>query len=169
MKIESKRLVMTQLAEADWALFHTLQTHPIVLKYCYDQPPEAEIKAKFQSRLPPWKIGTDQWLCLTMTLRATGEKIGVTGFSWHDGTAEIGYMLLPEFSGAGYASEALEALLAWSIKSQGIRHFRAIVTQGNNASEQVLLKNGFKLAAVKPESHQIGGQLVTDHVYTLCV
>lgn len=100
-------------------------------------------------------------------LKESGEKIGVTGFCYQNGIAEIGYMLLPNFHGYGYATESLDALITWAVNEQGIDEFSAVVTEGNVASEKTLIKNGFRLLRIEPDSYRIGGQLYADHIYQL--
>jgi RimJ/RimL family protein N-acetyltransferase len=60
-----------------------------------------------------------------------------------DGVAEIGYELLPEARGQGYAIEAVRGAFDWATREFGIRHFRASVAPGNQRSENLIRKLGF--------------------------
>ena len=132
---------------------------------CFDEPTSSELKSKFQSRLEPWSPESSDGLCLVLTEQSTGENIGITGFSLQDKTAEVGFMLLPQYQGLGYATESLIAVLEYSKLNLGINDFRAVVTEGNVGSERVLVKSGFTLENVVPEAYEIGGKLYADHVY----
>jgi RimJ/RimL family protein N-acetyltransferase len=57
--------------------------------------------------------------------------------------AEIGYELLPEARGQGYAIEAVRGAFDWATREFGIRHFRASVAPGNQRSENLIRKLGF--------------------------
>lgn len=165
MDIRSERLSMTQISIDDWALFVALHTDANVTALCFDQPTMAEIKARFEARLVPWSTDVEHWLCLTIRHRITNEKLGVTGFCLREGVAEVGYLMLPKFHGQGYASESLAALLAWAVNELGIHRFKAVVTEGNDASARVLLKNGFELVSVTPQAYKIGGHLYADQTF----
>lgn len=165
MNIRSERLVMTQLTQQDWPLFQRLHKTPDVIAQCFDEPTESELQQKFQSRLQPWHKDASHWLCLVMRRLDTGEAIGVTGLGIAEGRAEVGYLLLPEFFGQGFATESLDAFIQWAVSMQDVTRFKAVVTEGNTASERVLQKAGFKLVEMVPDAHSIGGKRYADHIY----
>ncbi|MEO3878698.1 GNAT family N-acetyltransferase [Rheinheimera fenheensis] len=165
MPLTSARLYMTPLTQQDWPLFQQLHKTPDVIAQCFDEPTDAELQQKFQSRLQAWHKDANHWLCLVMRQRETGEAIGVTGFGMTEGRAEVGYLLLPAFYGQGFGTESLQALIDWAANTQDVTRFKAVVTEGNFASERVLQKAGFKLVAKEPNAHSIGGKRYADHIY----
>ncbi|GAB2923059.1 GNAT family N-acetyltransferase [Rheinheimera gaetbuli] len=165
MNIRSERLVMTPLTQQDWPLFQLLHKTPDVIAQCFDEPTDAELQQKFQSRLQPWHKDASHWLCLVMRHHDTGKAIGVTGMGMSEGRAVVGYLLLPEFHGQGFGTESLQALIQWAAVTPRINRFKAVVTVGNVASERVLQKAGFKLVAKEPDAHSIGGKRYADHIY----
>ncbi|WP_290616645.1 MULTISPECIES: GNAT family N-acetyltransferase [unclassified Arsukibacterium] len=167
MKITTFYLTMVPLTSADWPLFQALHTEADVIALCFDPPTKAELQEKFQQRLAPWHNTAEHWLCLTITLRETGQAIGVTGLCLTSGEAEVGYLLLPQFYGRGFGTESLAALVNWAKTTQGITKFKAVVTEGNIGSERVLEKVGFNLAAIVPDAHTIAGKRYADHIYHL--
>jgi len=102
-----------------------------------------------------------------MTESETGADIGVTGFVLKEGVAEVGYLLLPEFSNKGYATESLKGVINKAAKEYDILRYQAVVTEGNSASERVLQKCGFSLNRVEKQAYSIGGTLFDDHIYIL--
>ncbi|HCG8159249.1 TPA: GNAT family N-acetyltransferase [Vibrio parahaemolyticus] len=167
MEIFTDRLKMTQIADNDWELFESLHRDPAVISLCFDEPSAYEIKERFESRLPIWSKASENWLCLTITVRETGEKIGVTGFQLIDGVANVGYLILPQYHGLGFGTESLKALINWASNEQTITEFNAVVTEGNVGSEKVLVKSGFFLKTVVPHAYEIGGKLYADHIYCI--
>lgn len=165
MNIRSERLVMTHLTQQDWPLFQLLHKAPDVITLCFDEPTESELQQKFQSRLQPWHKDASHWLCLVIRLLDTGEAIGVTGLGIAEGRAEVGYLLLPAFYGQGFGTESLDALIQWAVRMQDVTRFKAVVTEGNTASERVLQKAGFKLVEMVPDAHSISGKRYADHIY----
>lgn len=81
-------------------------------------------------------------------LKSTGEPIGICGLIRRDGWADLdlGYALLPEFEGRGYATEAGAAALAHGEAALGLRRCLAFVSPGNGGSIRVLEKLGFGAA-----------------------
>jgi len=158
---------MRQITEQDWPLFLRLHTEISVIEKCFDQPSDDDIRAKFESRLPNWSVTSGAWLCLVITDVETNMAVGITGFDYDGRSAEVGYLLLPEYFGLGYATESLQGLIAWATRVHFITAFQGIVTEGNLASEKVLSKCGFKLNEVIPQAYNIGGVLYADRIYKL--
>lgn len=102
MQLQSTNLTMHQITQDDWELFHTLHTDSRIIELCFDQPSLEDIDSKFASRLPEWKSTSDEWLTLVIQEKTSGDNIGITGFKVTSGVAEVGYLLLPEYSGKGY-------------------------------------------------------------------
>lgn len=165
MNIRSERLVMTPLTQQDWPLFYTLHNTPEVIAQCFDPVDDAVLQQKFQQRLVAWHKEAEHWQCLVIRQHDTGEAIGVTGMCLSQGRAEVGYLLLPEYYGKGFGTESLQALIHWAAAEQDINRFKAIVTEGNVASERVLQKIGFQLVEKVPDAHSIGGKRYADHIY----
>ena len=64
----------------------------------------------------------------------------------------VGYVIAEPAWGQGFATEIIRALVTWGQSQPTIGSMSAGVTEGNHASERVLLKNGFRrVAAQHPE------------------
>ncbi|CAM3916524.1 GNAT family N-acetyltransferase [Vibrio aquimaris] len=168
MEIRTERLVMTQLKVCDRDLYYGLHSDPEIIALCFDEPSSDELDAKFESCLPAWNRESGHWLCLTISILETNEKVGITGFKIKNSVAEVGYLLLPSFHGVGFGTESLKALLNWARMNCGITEFSAVVTEGNIGSERVLEKCGFTLQKIIPNAYQIGDRVYADHWYGIC-
>jgi RimJ/RimL family protein N-acetyltransferase len=60
-----------------------------------------------------------------------------------EGTAEIGYSVLPQFQGRGYATEMVGGLVGWAMGQPGVARIVAETEWANPASVRVLTKAGF--------------------------
>jgi RimJ/RimL family protein N-acetyltransferase len=96
------------------------------------------------------------WLLRALVLRGEGgardRVIGYLNFHAgpdEAGRAEIGYTLLPEEQGHGYAIEAVRAAFDWATRVHGVTRFRASVSPDNQRSRNLVTKLGF---------HQTGEQ-----------
>jgi ribosomal-protein-alanine N-acetyltransferase len=94
-----------------------------------------------------------QWLVRAITLPRPGRRpmIGHIGFHGkpvngpkRKGALEVGYTVFGPFRGRGYATEAVETILAWARREHGITHFVASVGPGNAPSLAVIRKLGFE-------------------------
>lgn len=74
-----------------------------------------------------------------------GPPIGMCGLIRRAGLADVdlGYALLPEYTGQGYAVEAARAALDFGRVALGLGRIIAIVSQTNSRSARVLEKLGF--------------------------
>ncbi|HTI29475.1 MAG TPA: GNAT family N-acetyltransferase [Methylomirabilota bacterium] len=100
-----------------------------------------------QLRLRP---ADEPWLLRPILLRGDdGARTAIGYLNFHgapdaEGRAEIGYTLLPDARGKGYAIEAVRAAFEWAIEVHGIRRFRAAVAPDNERSRNLILKLGFR-------------------------
>jgi RimJ/RimL family protein N-acetyltransferase len=79
-------------------------------------------------------------------LRASAEPIGLCGLVKRDflPQPDLGFALLPEFVGLGYASEAARAVMRHAQVTLGIPQLYAIVKRSNQRSEKLLKALGFR-------------------------
>ena len=61
-----------------------------------------------------------------------------------DGRVEVGYTLLPDARGHGYAIEAVRATFEWATRVHGVTRFRAAVAPDNERSRNLITKLGFR-------------------------
>lgn len=59
------------------------------------------------------------------------------------GLVEIGYSVLPEFQGRGYATESVRSLARWALAQPGVTRVLAETEWANPASVRVLERAGF--------------------------
>jgi len=73
--------------------------------------------------------------------------IGSMGFKTppsSDGLVEIGYDIIPDYQGNGYATEMAQALIAWAFEQSSVRMVIAECLPDNWASIRVLQKVGMR-------------------------
>jgi RimJ/RimL family protein N-acetyltransferase len=89
-----------------------------------------------------------------ITRLSDGRAIGGIGFKGQPdgGDVEIGYGLAPSARGHGYAAEAVIALLTVAADN-GLSRVIADTTLDNIASQQTLIRAGFRLVSTDAELH----------------
>ncbi|MFD5553266.1 GNAT family N-acetyltransferase [Streptomyces sp. NPDC127068] len=93
-------------------------------------------------RMASWAvIGTD-----------TGEVLGRVALReivLADGSAELGYWMLPDTRGRGIAPRSVTALTRWAFDEVGLHRLELLHALGNDASCRVAAKAGFALEGTK--------------------
>jgi RimJ/RimL family protein N-acetyltransferase len=76
-----------------------------------------------------------------------------------NGTAELGYSVLPEYQGRGFATEMVRALVMWAWQNRAVHRLLAQSEPENRASIRVMEKCGF---------HFLGPGCEPGHVLYAC-
>ena len=93
--------------------------------------------------------------------------IGSISVEKKDDDAEIGYMILNEYTNKGIATEAVKQICSIAFKALSIEQITANVFQPNIASIRVLLKNGFKYKGTIPNAVIKDGNVYDLLIYVL--
>jgi RimJ/RimL family protein N-acetyltransferase len=145
---ETSRLRLTQFTEEDAPFVLQILNTPGWLQFIGDRNVKTLEIAKDYTKekliAAYTKFGFGMY---AMRLKDTGEIIGMCGLVKRDNLdhADIGYALLPEFSGKGYAREAASAVLKHANEVLKLNPILAIVTPGNNSSIKLLENLQFSL------------------------
>lgn len=105
---------------------------------------------------------------VSFMVAADGETVGNVGLrdiDANDGTAEIGFYVLPEHQGEGYATEAVRLALGYAFDHQRLHRVDAETYGFNEASRRVLEKAGFEHEGVRREAAFVDGEYRDVHVY----
>ncbi|MRR52257.1 MAG: N-acetyltransferase [Rhodocyclaceae bacterium] len=111
----------------------------------------------------PEAVGWTTWYILlaesTRTMTLVG-AVGACGLPDVDGTIVIGYSILDQFQGKGYATEALCGFLKWARQHPRLRRVFADTYPRLVASIRVLERNGFIRCGKGTEEGTIGFELL---------
>lgn len=145
--IETERTRLRRLTAADADFMLNLLNQPSFIQYIGDRGVRTAaaagqyIEEKFVGSYD--RNGYGLYLA---ELKVTGEPIGICGFVKRDALPQpdLGFALLPEYWSRGYAFETAAALLEYGKETLGFGEVLAITTPGNESSENLLMKLGFK-------------------------
>lgn len=116
---------------------------------------DEELKAAYSQMLAGCLASPEQrqWYAAWFIDTLSGERVGDLCFKGitHGGSTEIGYGLLPEYWGRGYATEAVTAMARWAAAQPGICAVEAEAEETNLASQRVLQKAGFVPNGIRGE------------------
>ncbi|WP_440053509.1 GNAT family N-acetyltransferase [Pseudoalteromonas sp. T1lg65] len=157
--LKTARLTLSPIRESDNHAIFTLFSTPAVVEY-YDLEAFTELEqadkiiAFFKTRYQD-KLGI-RW---AIRLQESDQLIGTCGFnSWNPQmkNAVIGYDLLPDFWGKGYTTEAIRRIIQAAFSGElacgALNRIQGDTIPGNDASECVLKKVGFKEEGLRRQS-----------------
>jgi len=108
---------------------------------------DAELKKAYTEMLEGCIQHPDQWQWYAMWMieLRDGTHIGDLCFKGlgANGTVEIGYGVLEEYQGRGYATKAVGAAVHWALQQPFVFRVEAETDPANRASQRVLEKCGF--------------------------
>jgi len=168
--ITTSRLVLRPPVPEDAPSIFKLRSDPEVAVYLNRKLQTAVGEAEaFISNLIAG-FGEKKWYYWLLCSREDGMFLGTIclwNFSVDRMSAEVGYELLPEFQGRGYATEALEAVLEYGFKTLALARIDAIVEKGNAKSKALLERSGFTITKEIEEPSISNGDPVQCVVYSL--
>lgn len=146
--IDTERLYIRPFMENDFTQFETL----------LDIYPGWQMQKSHSRQFFNWYLFNNEkmdiehgYICFGIFLKDSDKLIGNVGLNEHDDLhiPELGYGILEDYRGRGYAKEAAKATLLWA-KSYFDIPFLVRTTEVNNiASQKVLEYCGFELEGVK--------------------
>ena len=144
---ETERLHLRRLAVDDAAFIFELVNDPSWLRFIGDRNVRNLEDAKNYILKGPVasyaKHGFGLWL---VELKADGTPLGICGLLQRDTLpdVDIGFALLPQFCGQGYAVEAGLATMAYGRTTVGLKRIVAITSPDNESSIRILDKLGLR-------------------------
>lgn len=168
-ELETARLTLRRLSADDASFLIELLNQPSFIAHIGDRGVRTVADAHRYLREGPFamyeRFGFGLW---HLSQKVDGSPVGLCGLLKRDVLADVdvGYALLPEFWGRGYALEAVNATLAHAASKFGLDRVVAVVSVDNAASIRVLEKAGMShegmvsLQASEPPVRLYGRSLV---------
>lgn len=95
--------------------------------------------------------GYESWMIIKKdTLEIIGD-LGFKGFNYEGENIDIGYGIIKEERGKGYAEEAVKEILRWALSKEIIKEITANCLVGNSKSINLLKKNNFRQLRIENE------------------
>lgn len=169
-ELTTERLILRRIRVADTADMYTYSKRADVTKYLlWDPHPSEEYTREYTTYLQS-RYREGELYDWAITLRESGKMIGTCGFAAiyaADDRAEIGYVINPDFSSRGYASEAVAAVLAYGFSALKLNRIEARCFDANAASIRVMEKNGFLYEGTGRQSMKIKGEYQDIRTYAI--
>lgn len=140
------KIILRKIEENDFNFLYELLLDPSITKTFIVQR-DYKNAYEFKSLFEILKNKSEKAVPLTAIIEVVDEKIpiGIMALPVFDEySAEIGYAIAPKYWNKGYATAAIAAEVAYLFKNTAIDSILASFFEGNESSQRVLIKNGFK-------------------------
>ena len=145
--LETLRLELSVFVAGDLDELYRLDRDPRVMKYIANgKPASREATAQRLRRFVRYPTLYPDLGVWRAARRDNGAYIGWFALNYAGKTTdvEVGYRLLPEAWGRGFATEAAKALVDYGFDDLGLDRIIGVTHPGNKASQRVLQKAGLE-------------------------
>ncbi len=155
--LETERLRLRPFTEADRPLILRISADPDTTKYLYywgrkGSTPESDVRRYLEYALNSWRESPVRAREYCAELKETGEAVGQGSLEWvkdEPDTMELGWILLPEHRGWGYATEIGRELTRAAFEAFGARRVIARCDDRNAPSYSVMERLGMAFAGIE--------------------
>jgi ribosomal-protein-alanine N-acetyltransferase len=167
--LETERLYLRRVDKNDASPILELRSNVETMKYIPRPLLKSTEDALDHIAMIDAKIENSEGINWAITLKNDSKLIGIIGFyriKPEHFRAEIGYMLLPAFSGNGIISEAINEVMNYGFNEMHLHSVEAIIDPNNLGSAKVLQKNGFIKEAHLKENEFYEGRFLDNVIYS---
>lgn len=168
--IETERLVLRKITDEDLTDYHVLRNDVEAMKYLNKEEPQTIEFIQNLIQKIDTGIQNNTAINWAISLKEKPTLIGSIGFHYINldhHRAEIGYMLLPNYWQQGITNEAIKAVIHFGFTLMKLHSIEAHINPENQASRNLLLKNGFIKEAYFKENFYFKGQFLDSEVLSL--
>lgn len=169
------RLALRPWQMDDVDRYHQLRGDPEIARYLYDEPMDRAQATDRLAGLVSEITAPGAWMDLAVEVVTgregrTGPVAGNVGLCWTSdvhGQAEIGYALLADCRGRGFATEAATAVIDLAFTGLGVHRVSGRIDARNGSSAGVLERLGMRREAHLVENEFVKGEWVDEAVYAV--
>ena len=145
----TQRLGIQPTSEKDAELIYELMNSPKFIQFVGNRNIHSieEARAYIRKKMLP-QLHSLGYSNYTIVRKEDGKKLGACGLYNREGLdgIDIGFGLLPQYEGKGYAFEASQRILKAAIEDFKIKSIQAITSKEKLGSQALLKKLGFRVS-----------------------
>jgi RimJ/RimL family protein N-acetyltransferase len=169
LPLRTARLELRALSRADLDDHHSMYRDPEVVRYLYERPIDREeasvhLSGRLSAHLP------DEGAWLNLAAAADGRYLGEVGVSLvsrDHRQCEVGYVFLPQAQGAGYATEAVAAMVDLAFEQLDAHRVAGRLDGRNGASARLLERLGMRREAHLRANEWVKGEWTDEMIYAI--
>ena len=168
--LKTERLIMREIVMEDAYDFFIIRSNKEIMSAIDREPIKTIEEIKTFIELLKTNLIANKGIAWALCLKANNKMIGHFGFHQIDEInhrAEIGYALLPEFQGLGYAHEALTAMLEFAFIKFNFHSIEANINPTNSHSIKLVEKCCFVKEAHFKENYYCNGVFLDSAIYSV--
>lgn len=176
LPLETPRLLLRDFTSRDFEAVHAYSSLDEVTRFLVWGPNTTlQSKQTIQAYLEDQRENPRRNFDLAVVLKGEGRRgtqrliggVGLKLTDWENRTAEIGYVLHPDYWGHGYALEAARNIVHAGFQDLGLQRIVATCDQRNKASARVMEKLGMRREGVFRQSKFIQGEWCDEFLYAI--
>ena len=169
-EIETKRLLLRKMSRRDAADMFEYSKNPNVTEYLLWSPhPDRNYTSRYLAYIQS-RYRSGDFFDWAVVWEESGKMIGTCGFTrfnYDANSAEVGYVLNPDFWGIGVAPEAVRAVMQFGFSELDLHRIEAKYMVGNGRSSRVMEKLGMSFEGVSRDSMFVKGKYVSVGTYSI--
>lgn len=168
--LETERLLLRRLNDNDVNEVLELRGNPENMKFIPRPLAKNTDDALEHIKMINDKIDENVGINWAVTIKGSDKMIGLLGhyrIQPENHRAEIGYMILPQYQGKGYVTEAIKAVMEYGFNQMNLHSIEAVIDPENYASEKALQKIGFVKEAHILENKLFDGKFWDTVIYSM--
>ncbi len=168
--LETPRLLLRKIAVSDYQDMYDYSRRPETSRYLLWSPHHSPRFTKKYVSYLQGQYRNENFYDFALVEKTSGKMIGTCGFTSFDlenNSAELGYVLHPDFWGKGLAKEAILRLMSFGFVELRLHRIIAKIMAQNTASKRVAEKCGMRHEATHIDGMRIKGNYETIDVYAI--
>lgn len=158
--LETERLILRGMRVSDAEdMFAYAQHEPVTRYLTWTPHPNLKHTKEYLTYIGQ-RYRTGDFYDWAVVLKENGHMIGTCGFTAFDflsDSAEIGYVLNPEYHGRGLATEAVREILRFGFETLSLHRIEAKFIEGNTPSLRLMQRVGMTLEGYAREALLVKG------------
>ena len=158
--VETDRLILRKVTIDDVDDMNEYSKNQLITEYLTWSPhPDKAYTFEYISYLQT-RYKTGDFYDWAVVWKETNKMIGTCGFTrfdYQNNSAEIGYVLNPEFHGRGIATEAVLKTIEFGFSNLALNRIEGRFMVENSASRRVMEKSGMQFEGIRREGMLIKG------------
>jgi RimJ/RimL family protein N-acetyltransferase len=171
--LRTARLEYRPYAESDLDFIHGLESNPVVMRYVstFDPRDREQARASLTKKIGETALRAEgDNLTPVVVLPETGQPIGDVQLTWtsrEHRQGEIGYIIHPDHTGNGYATEAAGLMLRLGFEGLGLHRIEGRLDARNQASARVLERLGMRREGCLEHARFVRGEWTDELIYAI--
>ncbi len=162
--LETDRLVLRRLKVSDYADMYEYSKSSVVTKYLlWREHPDIRYTRDYLGFIQS-QYRSGNFYDWAIVEKNSKKMIGTCGFArldFENNSAEIGYVINPEFWRHGYATEAVKKVMEFGFDTLNLHRIEARYIVGNEVSRRVMEKSGMVFEGIHKSSLYVKNEYVS--------